>query len=63
MFRDDDFGLRDVREIALGFPGAFEKISWGRPVFCAPKIFVMYGGKRARAIRIATGHRGHEPEP
>lgn len=44
MFRDDDFGLRDVREIALGFPGAFEKISWGRPVFCAPKIFVTYGG-------------------
>jgi hypothetical protein len=24
MFRDDDFGLLDLREIALGFPGAFE---------------------------------------
>jgi hypothetical protein len=44
MFRDDDFGLADVRKIALSFPEAFEKISWGRPVFCAPKIFVMYGG-------------------
>jgi predicted DNA-binding protein (MmcQ/YjbR family) len=44
MFRDDDFGLLDVRKIALGFPGAFEKISWGRPVFCAPKMFVMCGG-------------------
>ncbi|MGV0851172.1 MmcQ/YjbR family DNA-binding protein [Mycolicibacterium phlei] len=44
MFRDDDFGLAEVREIALSFPGAFEKISWGRPVFCAPKMFVMYGG-------------------
>ena len=44
MFRDDDFGLREVRQIALAFPGAFEKIPWGRPVFCAPKIFVMYGG-------------------
>jgi hypothetical protein len=44
MFRDDDLGLADVRKIALGFPEAFEKISWGRPVFCAPKIFVMYGG-------------------
>src|ERR1700759_3718612 len=44
MFSDDDFGLRELREIALGFPGAFEKVSWGRPVFCAPKIFVMYGG-------------------
>jgi predicted DNA-binding protein (MmcQ/YjbR family) len=44
MFRDDDPGLARVREIALDFPEAFEKISWGRPVFCAPKIFVMYGG-------------------
>jgi hypothetical protein len=44
MFRDDDLGLADVRTIALGFPQAFEKISWGRPVFCAPKMFVMYGG-------------------
>jgi predicted DNA-binding protein (MmcQ/YjbR family) len=44
MFRDDDLGLAEVRTIALGFPAAFEKVSWGRPVFCAPKIFVMYGG-------------------
>ena len=44
MFGDDDFGLRDLRDVALGFPGAFEKISWGRPVFCVPKIFAMYGG-------------------
>ena len=44
MFRDDDTGLAEVREIALGFPGAYEKISWGRPVFCAPKMFAMYGG-------------------
>jgi predicted DNA-binding protein (MmcQ/YjbR family) len=49
MFSDDDFGLRELRKIALGFPGAFEKISWGRPVFCAPKIFVMYGGNEKRA--------------
>ena len=44
MFHDDDLGLAEVRRIALGFPEAFEKISHGRPVFCAPKIFVMYGG-------------------
>ncbi|MDZ4268839.1 MAG: MmcQ/YjbR family DNA-binding protein [Mycobacterium sp.] len=44
MFRDDDEGLAEVREIALGFPEAFEKISWGRPVFCAPKMFAIYGG-------------------
>lgn len=44
MFRDDDFGLTEVRGIALGFPEAFEKVSHGRPVFCAPKIFAVYGG-------------------
>ncbi len=44
MFGDDDMGLATVREIALGFPGAFEKIAWGKPVFCAPKMFVIYGG-------------------
>lgn len=44
MFRDDDALLAKVRKMALSFPEAFEKVSWGRPVFCAPKIFVMYGG-------------------
>ncbi|MGV0791787.1 MmcQ/YjbR family DNA-binding protein [Mycolicibacterium sp. XJ1819] len=44
MFSDDDPGLAQVRTIALGFPEAFEKVSWGRPVFCAPKMFAMYGG-------------------
>lgn len=46
MFTDDDFGLAEVRTIALDFPEAYEKISWGRPVFCAPKMFAMYGGNR-----------------
>jgi YjbR len=44
MFSDDDPGLRELRALALGFPESFEKVSWGRPVFCAPKIFAMYGG-------------------
>lgn len=44
MFRDDDLGLAELRKIALDFPEAFEKVSWGRPVFCAPKMFGMYGG-------------------
>jgi hypothetical protein len=44
MFRDDDFGLRRLRAIALGFAEAFEKVSWGRPAFCAPKMFAIYGG-------------------
>ncbi len=44
MFSDDDLGLAQLRTRALGFPAAFEKVSWGRPVFCAPKMFAMYGG-------------------
>ncbi|MGP4053531.1 MmcQ/YjbR family DNA-binding protein [Mycobacterium sp. 4D054] len=44
MFGEDDMGLAEVRDIALGFPEAFEKVSWGRPVFCAPKMFTVYGG-------------------
>lgn len=44
MFSGDDSGLTEVRRIALGFPAAFEKVAWGRPVFCAPKMFVVYGG-------------------
>jgi predicted DNA-binding protein (MmcQ/YjbR family) len=51
MFHDDDFGLAEVRKIALGFPEAFEKISWGRPVFCAPKIFAMYGGNAKSEVK------------
>ncbi|EHI10716.1 MmcQ/YjbR family DNA-binding protein [Mycolicibacterium thermoresistibile] len=46
MFRDDDPGLAELRRIALGYPEAFEKVSWGRPVFCAPKMFAMYGGSQ-----------------
>lgn len=44
MFRDDDPGLTELRRVALGFPEAFEKISHGRPAFCAPKMFAVYGG-------------------
>jgi predicted DNA-binding protein (MmcQ/YjbR family) len=51
MFGDGDLGLAEVRKICLGFPGAFEKISWGRPVFCAPKMFVMYGGSAKTDVK------------
>lgn len=44
MFHDDDPGLADLRTIALSFPEAFEKVSHGRPTFCVPKMFAMYGG-------------------
>jgi predicted DNA-binding protein (MmcQ/YjbR family) len=49
MFSDDDFGLAELRGLALGFPAAFEKVSWGRPVFCVPKMFAMYGGNMKTA--------------
>jgi predicted DNA-binding protein (MmcQ/YjbR family) len=44
MFRDDDPVLAELRRIALSFPGAAEKISHGRPVFSAPKMFAVFGG-------------------
>lgn len=46
MFDNDDPALARVRAIALGFPEAIEKISHGRPTFCAPKMFAVYGGSR-----------------
>lgn len=54
-------GLAEVRGIALGFPEAFEKISWGRPVFCAPKMFVMYGGsvKSSAERGVRSGPKNH----
>ncbi|MGZ6777403.1 MAG: MmcQ/YjbR family DNA-binding protein [Mycobacterium sp.] len=44
MFHDDDPVLAEVRTIALGYPGAFEKVSHGRPAFFVSKMFAMYGG-------------------
>jgi predicted DNA-binding protein (MmcQ/YjbR family) len=52
MFGEDDLGLADVRRIALGFPEAVEKISHGRPVFCVPKMFAVYGGSSKRTGEI-----------
>lgn len=44
MFDDDDPMLARVREIALGFPDAAEKVSHGRPAFYTTKVFGYYGG-------------------
>lgn len=57
MFGEDDPGLAELRGIALGFPEAFEKISHGRPVFCVPKMFAMYGGSsKATGTTVAFPH-------
>ena len=42
-FDDDDPVLARVRELCLGFPGAAEKVTHGRPVFYTKKIFGQYG--------------------
>lgn len=44
MFDDDDPVLVRVRELALAFPGADEKVSHGRPAFFTKKVFAYYGG-------------------
>jgi hypothetical protein len=44
MFDDDDPLLALVREMALVFPGADEKVSHGRPAFFTTKVFAYYGG-------------------
>ncbi|HYO04644.1 MAG TPA: MmcQ/YjbR family DNA-binding protein [Mycobacterium sp.] len=44
MFSDDDPGLAELRAIALSYPGAYEKVSHGRPAFFVSKMFAMYGG-------------------
>ena len=44
MFDDEDPLLRRVRRIALGLPGADEKVSHGRPAFFTKKVFLYYGG-------------------
>lgn len=45
-FDDADPQLARVREIALAFPGAAEKVSHGKPVFFTTKVFAHYGWLR-----------------
>ncbi|MEE2034140.1 MmcQ/YjbR family DNA-binding protein [Rhodococcus chondri] len=44
MFDETDPLLARVRELALVFPGAAEKISHGRPFFYTKTAFAVYGG-------------------
>ncbi len=49
MFDDDDPHLARVRDLALGFPGAAEKVSHGRPALFTKKVFAYYGGSLKHA--------------
>ncbi|MCO8276392.1 MmcQ/YjbR family DNA-binding protein [Actinoplanes sp. TRM 88003] len=44
MFDDQDPMLSRVRELALDFPDAAEKVSHGIPAFYTTKVFAYYGG-------------------
>ncbi len=57
MFDPDDPLLARIRGIALGFPGADEKVSHGRPTFYTKKVFVYYGG----AVRHGPGEWVQHP--
>ncbi|MFG1609055.1 MmcQ/YjbR family DNA-binding protein [Actinoplanes sp. NPDC049265] len=48
MFDDDDPLLTRVRDLALAFPDAAEKISHGHPAFYTTKVFAYYGGSVKR---------------
>ena len=57
MFSDDDPGLAELRAIALGLPGALEKMSHGRPTFRAAKIFAAFGGSE----KLSPGNHRQVP--
>jgi hypothetical protein len=65
MYDEDDPVLARVREIALGFPAAAEKVPHGRPAFYSVKVFGYYGG----SIKVDGTYVRHEhsllvlPEP
>jgi hypothetical protein len=56
MFDEADPVLGRVREIALAFPGAAEKISHGHPAFFTTKVFAYYGG----SVKVDGVYQQHE---
>lgn len=46
MFEETDAALQRIREIALAFPGAAERVSHGRPNFFTTETFCYYGGAK-----------------
>jgi hypothetical protein len=57
MFDDDEPMLVRLRELALAYPDADEKISHGAPAFFTTKVFAYYGGSEKLAD---GGHTRHD---
>lgn len=55
MFDDEEPYLARVREIALSFPQASERISHGHPGFFTQKLFCFYGG----SVKTPNGQIPH----
>jgi hypothetical protein len=56
MFDEADPLLGRLRELALAFPDAAEKISHGHPAFFTTKVFAYFGG----SAKVDGVHRQHE---
>ncbi|GAA2532150.1 MmcQ/YjbR family DNA-binding protein [Winogradskya humida] len=56
MFDEADPVLGRVRELALAFPDAAEKVSHGRPAFFTTKVFAYYGG----SIKVDGVYQQHD---
>ncbi|WP_236718130.1 MmcQ/YjbR family DNA-binding protein, partial [Actinoplanes sp. TFC3] len=55
MFDDADPVLQRVREMALSFPDAAEKISHGHPAFFTTKVFAYFGG----SVKVDGAYERH----
>ncbi|MCY1138876.1 MmcQ/YjbR family DNA-binding protein [Actinoplanes sp. Pm04-4] len=55
MFDNEDQLLSRVREMALEFPDAAEKVSHGIPAFYTTKVFAYYGG----SVKVNGEYRRH----
>jgi predicted DNA-binding protein (MmcQ/YjbR family) len=55
MFDNGDQLLSRVREMALEFPDAAEKVSHGIPAFYTTKVFAYYGG----SVKVDGEYRRH----
>lgn len=56
MYDESDPVYLRLRELALGFPGAAERLGHGRPRFYTVKVFAYYGG----SVKVGDVQVPHE---